>query len=263
MAREHRAESVGGGTTPIRPQQSPAVESQGVESLIGRLRDEGIAQGRSQAEAIVGEAKKQAADIVAAAQRDADDILVKARQEAGKEKAAGEDAIRLAMRDTILSLEDEIINEFRNRLQRLVRGTLEESEFLQRLILAIAGKATPPVGERLELLLPSEIVSLEDLQRKPEEVKPGTLMHFVLTLGDGMLREGMSFGVADDIRAGIRVQFLDRDVQLDMTESAIRELMLKHMLPRFRALLRGAVAGTGAAEQPTAEQPKAEHPKAA
>jgi hypothetical protein len=50
------------------------VESQGVENFIGRLRDEGIAHGRSQAEAIITDAQKQAADIVAAARREADNI---------------------------------------------------------------------------------------------------------------------------------------------------------------------------------------------
>ena len=45
---------------------------------------------------------------------------------------------------------------------------------------------------------------------------------------------------------------MDKDVRLDLTESAISELMLKHMLPRFRALLRGAVAGDVKAEQPKA-----------
>jgi V/A-type H+/Na+-transporting ATPase subunit E len=254
MAREQSIDSAGAGATPVPkgPPASPAVESQGVESLIGRLRDEGIAHGRSQAEAIITDAQKQAADIVAKTRQDADTILLNARQEAGKVKAAGEDAIRLAMRDTLLSLEGEVVNVFRNRLRRLVKETLENSDFLQRLILAIASKAAPPENERLELLLPTEIVSLEDLRRKPEEVKPGTLMHFVSTLGDGMLREGLTFGVSDDGQAGIRVQFIDQDVRLDLTESAISELMLKHMLPRFRALLRGAVAVEGKAEQPKA-----------
>ena len=54
-------------------------------------------------------------------------------------------------------------------------------------------------------------------------------MHFVLSLGGGMLRDGMSFGVADDGEAGIRVRLVDDDVQIE------------HMLPRFRALLRGPV----------------------
>jgi V/A-type H+-transporting ATPase subunit E len=66
-------------------------------------------------------------------------------------------------------------------------------------------------------------------------------MHFVLSMGGGMLREGMSFGVSDDGEAGIRVRLVDDEVQIDFTESALRDLLLRHMLPRFRALLRGAV----------------------
>jgi V/A-type H+-transporting ATPase subunit E len=217
-----------------------AVESTGVENLIGRLRDEGIAEGRSQAQALVITAQRQASDIIAGAQQEAESILAKAKEEAGKLKAAGENAIRLAMRDTILSLERDLVEQFRTRLFRLVKGSLADPAFLQHLILEVASKAAPAMGERTQLLLPAEIISLEDLQGKPEQATPGTLMHFVLSLGGGMLREGMSFGVADDGEAGVRVRLVDDDVQIDLTESSISELLLRHMLPRFRALLRGA-----------------------
>jgi V/A-type H+-transporting ATPase subunit E len=224
---------------PLQTAQAPAAESAGVEILIARLRDEGIAQGRIQAQSLVAEAKQQATDIVAAAKREAEGVAVKAKEEAGKLKAAGEDAIRLAMRDTMLSLEGDLINLFRNKLEELVKGVLDDTAFLQRLILEVAGKAAPST-ERAELLLPAEIVSLEDLERKPEEAKPGTLAHFVLSLGGGMLREGVSFGVADGLQAGIRIKLADENVQIDLTESAVSQLLLRHMLPRFRALLRGA-----------------------
>jgi V/A-type H+-transporting ATPase subunit E len=212
-----------------------------VQSLVDRLRDEGIAQGRSQAQALVIAAQKQASDIVAAAQQEAESILVKAKGEAGKLKAAGENAIRLALRDTILSMEAGLVDEFRTRLFRLVKGQLVDPAFLERLILEVARKAAPATtGEQLQLLLPAEIISPEDLQRKPEQATPGTLMHFVLSLGGGMLRDGMSFAVADDGEAGVRVRLVDEDVRIDLKESAISELLLRHMLPRFRALLRGA-----------------------
>jgi V/A-type H+-transporting ATPase subunit E len=216
-------------------------ESTGVESLIGRLRDEGITQGRTQAEALVSAAQQQAAEIVANARREAEAMLARATEEAGKLKAAGEDAIRLAMRDTILKLEGDLLQGFVERLRRLVKGVLADPAFLQRLILEVAGRVAPTDAQRAEVLLPAELVSLEDLQSKPEEAAPGTLMHFVLSLGGGMLREGMHFGVSDDGEAGIRVRLVEEDVQIDVTESAISQLLLRHMLPRFRALLRGAV----------------------
>jgi len=72
-------------------------------------------------------------------------------------------------------------------------------------------------------------------------------------LGGGMLRDGITFGAADDGEAGLRIRLVDDDVRIDLTESAISALLLKHMLPRFRALLRGKVAVDGAvAKQPDA-----------
>src|ERR1700731_4137179 len=139
MASEQQIKSSGVGTAsaPQVTPQAPAAESAGVEMLIARLRDEGIAQGRSQAQALVTAAKQQAADIVAAARREAEAIAVKATEEAKKLKAVGEDAIRLAMRDTMLSLEADLINEFQNKCKGLVKGVLQEPAFLQRLILEV------------------------------------------------------------------------------------------------------------------------------
>jgi len=221
-------------------------ESAGIDSLISRLRDDGISQGRNQAQELIAAAKKQASDIVAAAQREAEDILVKAKQEADKLRASSQSAIALAMRDSLLQLENGLGNEFRNKLINLIKGMLVDTTFLQRLILEVAGKAAPASSaKQVELLLPPEIISLDDLQRKPEQAAPGTLMHFVLTLGGGMLRDGLTFGVADDGEPGIRVRLVDDDVRIDLTDSALSELLLSHLLPRFRALLRGKVVVDG------------------
>ena len=223
-----------------------ASESTSVENLIGRLRDQGIVEGRNQADRLVSDAQQQAADIVAAARREAEAMQMRAKEEAGKVKAAGEDAIRLAMRDTILSMESGLIDVFSTRLRGLVKGTLEDPTFLQRLILEVAGR-TPraPAGEQVQLLLPEEVISLEDLLRKPEEAKPGTLQHFVLSLGEGVLREGVRFGVIEDGAVGVRVKLVQGDMHVDFTEAALSELLLRHMVPRFRALLRGAVVHDG------------------
>jgi V/A-type H+-transporting ATPase subunit E len=239
----------GSRAEPAAAQGNPGIESAGVESLIGRLRDDGIAEGRTRAEAIVTAAEQRAAEIIAAAHREAEGAVSQAREEAGKLRTAGDDAIRLALRDTMLSLEGTLIERFHDMLRRLVKGALQDPETLKRLVLEVAGSAAPSVtGRRAEVLLPASLVSLDDLRRNPEEAKPGTLMHFVLTLGGGLLREGVTFGAADDIEAGIRVKLTDDDMQVELTESAVSDLLLQHLLPRFRALLRGAVvAEVGAA----------------
>jgi V/A-type H+-transporting ATPase subunit E len=238
MANERRTVAAPATTSPgaaAAPQ-----ESAGVENLIGRLRDTGIAQGKAQADAIVAAARHEAADIVSAARREAEGIAVKAKEDAAKLQAAAKDALALATRDTILSLESDLNDRFQKMLHRLVKGALEDPAFLQRLILEVAGKASPQ-GGKVEVLLPAAVVSLSDLQKTPEEAKPGTLMHFVLSAGGGLLREGVTFGASDDVEAGIRVKLVGEDMHVELTDGAISQLLLQHMLPRFRALLRGAV----------------------
>jgi V/A-type H+-transporting ATPase subunit E len=248
MARDPRTETPAAGTT-SGSAGVPAKESQGVEALIGRLRDSGIAQGRAEADALVDAARREAAEIAAAARREAEEIVVRAKEEGGKISAAAQGALALASRDTVLAMESQLIDHFQNMLRRLVKGTLEDSAFLQRLILEVAGTAAPQQG-RLEVLLPATVTSLDELRKKPEEAKPGSLMHFVLSAGAGMLREGVTFGVSDDFQAGIRVKLVGEDMQVELTERAISQLLLRHVLPRFRALLRGAVVVDAGATRP-------------
>ena len=232
MARGQRSEPPAAGSIP---------ESAGVDALIRRLRDSGIAQGRAEADALVTAARQEAAEIVSAARREAEEIVVRAKEEGEKISAAAQGALALASRDTVLAMESQLVDHFHNMLRRLVKGTLEDPAFLQRLILEVAGTASPRQG-RVEVLLPATVTSLDELRKKPEEAKPGSIMHFVLSAGAGMLREGVTFGVSDDFQAGMRVKLEGEDMHVELTEGAISQLLLRHMLPRFRALLRGAVA---------------------
>jgi len=226
------------------------IESAGVEALIGRIRDSGIAKGQQEAEALLAAAKQQAADLIAEARQQAEAILANAKVEGAKLKGAAEDALRLATRDAILSMESDLIDRFQNMVSRLVKGTLTDPGFLQKLILEVAGRAARS-GEPVEVLLPDTVLSLDDLKKKPESAKPGTLMHFVLSTGGGLLREGVTFGASDQIQGGIRVKLEGEDVHVEITPGAVSELLLSHMLPRFRALLRGAVVvDTAALKQP-------------
>jgi V/A-type H+/Na+-transporting ATPase subunit E len=233
---------------------APGVESAGVEELIGRLRDTGIAKGRTEADAILNGARHQAAEIVATARREADEILAQAKTAGAKVKAATEDALRLASRDTILAMESGLIERFQTMVRWLVKDTLDDPEFLKKLILEVAGK-TVPRDRSLEVLFPQALVSLEDLMKSPEQAEPGSLMGFVLSAGRGLLREGVTFGSSAEVEGGVRVKLVGEDAHVELTEGAIGQLLLEHMLPRFRALLRGAVI-IQEATPPAREEPK-------
>ncbi len=68
----------------------------GVQELIDRLSQEGVAEGQRQAEKIVTNAQAQSGRVLLeSARRQASEILEQARPQADEMKSAGEEALRL------------------------------------------------------------------------------------------------------------------------------------------------------------------------
>ena len=217
-------------------------ESTGVEKLIQRLQDEGVEKGRNAADDLVEEARKEAVNILDDARSEADAICNKARVEAENNQKTGEEALRLAARDTLLHLQESLRTEFTAKIRRLVAHTLEDKQFLERLILELARKAMPEdAGGAVEILLPADKVTPEELDKKPEELPDDSLMKFVLGLSADIVREGLTFGRSGDNEPGIRVQIVDQDVQIEFTEQSISDLLMQHMAPRLRSQLEKPV----------------------
>jgi len=216
-------------------------ESSGVDELIQRLREQGVAEGQSQADELLEQTRRRAEQRLDDARREAEDIVAKAREEARQTREAGEEAVRLAVRDAILTLKSELAEHFADRVRRLVTRELQDQGFLQQLIREVAGRAAPPADASARILLPKDYVGLEELRRHPEEAKGGTLSSFVVTITKEILREGVEVGAASDVDAGIRIALKDEDLEIDLTDKAVTDLLLRHLAPRFRALMEGII----------------------
>ncbi len=230
---------------PDRNKAANTPTAAGVDALIARLRDEGVAKGRAEAGRIEREAQQAAARLHREAEVEAERVLAEARREAAALKTAGEDALRLAMRDTVLELKSVLTREVNERVHRLITTELKREEFLQQLILEVAGRARDEAGVEagatMELVLPHELVDIEELRRNPLELREGSLSHFVLAVASEVLGEGVQFTVADDDASGIRIRLQDKHVEIDLTDEKVAELILAHLQPRFRAIVEGTV----------------------
>ncbi len=230
--------------SPEQEKTKSGTVSSGVEALLRRLRDEGVGSGRAEAEKIVAEAERRAKWLVSQAQEEANLIREKARKESDQFKTAGEEALRVAARDALLSLRSELTQRFSHEVRRLVTQEVAKEDFLQQLIREVLGEAREAMADaqNVEVLLPRDVVGLEELRRRPEELGNDQLSQFVKAItGDVLQGEGITFGVADDNRAGLRLRFTDQELTLDYSDEAIAALLLRHLQPRFRALLEGIV----------------------
>ena len=219
--------------------------SNGVETLIERLRDEGIAKGRQEAELIVRDAEHRAEWLVGQAQEEADRILAKAREASERLKRSTHEALQVAARDTVLDLKSHLSAQFTAQVGRLVSRELSDEALLEKLILELVGRVREGVqldeAQRGEVVLPRDVIGIEELRRHPEQLKKGTLSHFVLVMAEEMLREGISFSVSEDEQKGLRLRLNEGEMEIDLTVDAVTALLMAHLQPRFRALLEGIV----------------------
>ncbi len=224
---------------------SAQATASGLESLIARLREEGVTAGHAEAQRLVADAQSRAHRILEKAEAESRSMVEAARRESESLRRAGEEALRVAARDAVLDLKDQLERRFAADVGKTVSDALRDEALLQRLILEVVGRARTEGGvdraSQVEVLLPREAIGLDDLRRKPEELREGTLAHFVAAIAGDMLREGVTFLRAEDESGGIRLQLKDRAVSLDLSDQAVAQAILMHLQPRFRALLEGVV----------------------
>ncbi len=223
----------------------PHIASSGVESLIERLRNEGVVSGQKKSEDLVLNAQKRAEWIVEEAELEAKAILDKARKEVNALTKAGEDALKLARRDAFLKLRDTLLGSFGDEVMRVVGKQMTDKQFTEKLILALAGivreKASLDEHKEIVISLPRTIMGVDELRQNPEELNKGVLSHYTASIAANLLRKGVKFEVSDDIKAGLSVRLVDDAMVIDFTDEAVSALLLEHIQPRFRALLQGIV----------------------
>lgn len=219
--------------------------SSGVETLIQKLRDDGVGAGREQAKKIIENAESEAGKIIESARQSARKIVDEAEKEATQTRKGGEDALNIAMRDIVLKLKAKLSETVGERVQKLISTKLEQSDFIKSLILEVAARARDEANlkeaGKVKFLLPRELIGLEELRQHPLELEEGSLSHFILNVAADVLRDGVTFGEADDGKHGLRIYLEDRDIQIDLSDERIAEILLEHLQPRFRAILEGTV----------------------
>lgn len=217
--------------------------SSGVEALIDQLREQGVRSGQEEAARLVEEAEHRADWLVEQARQQAREMVERARREADQLRGAGEEALRIAARDVHLEVKESLGQRFTEQLQRLVAEQMNDRDFLRQLVLELVTKSARDMAlneaEDVTVLLPEQVIGLDELRLHPTEYQNGQLSGFVRSLAVGQLREGVQI----DLHAGegIRVLLNDQAVQIDLSSAAIARLLLKHLQPRFRAMLDGVI----------------------
>jgi V/A-type H+-transporting ATPase subunit E len=219
--------------------------SQGVETLIERLKNEGITAGKSEAEKIIKEAQEQAAKIINDARTEAKKIVEQGHNKIMQEKQAALDALQLAARNMRLELRQRLIDRFKEEVKRLIHKELTNEATIHQLILLIALDTAEQLQkfkqQNIEIQLPATVLEFDEIRKNPKLLENDPLKLFVQGVTHQFLKSGISMRVdkSNQAETGIKVHIVGEDVEFDLSENAISELLMKHLQPRFRALLEG------------------------
>ena len=210
----------------------------GVQELIARIRDDGVQAGQEEAERVLAQARRDAARLVADAQAQADEMRQKASAEIESVKHAALEALKLAARDTSLQLEAEVLSAFERHVKRLIAPVTHDGKFIRTLVLVLAGQAVEQyLEDRTLQVLVSDLLAGKE-RENPELDERMRLA--VLGISGEMLREGVEIIPTSEVEGGARVRVVGEDLEIDLTDEAVSKLVLRHLLPRYRAILEGS-----------------------
>jgi V/A-type H+-transporting ATPase subunit E len=219
-------------------QDEVATPAQGVQELIERIRGEGVRAGREEAERILREARGQAASLRASAEAEAREMVERARAQIAREQAAGAEALKNAAWDAALELRGHVRASFERYVQRLVSTDLQDRDFVRSLVLVLAGEtAARYVADHDAEILVSSVLAGAAEAALPSPAIQEKIRSAVLGASGAMLREGVELLPADDVAGGARVRLVGQDLEIDLTDTAVTRLLLKHLLPRYRDIV--------------------------
>jgi len=193
-----------------------------LESLIAKIKQDGIGEAKKASEDIIKKAKAEAEAIVKEAKGTAKRIEERAKTSAAKLKSNSEDSLRQASRDLVLALEEELIALF-DRILKQKCGEALSAEFMAGLITKIIDKWPLRNSVAWEVL-----VSKADKERIEKALLVSLRKEAMTTL---------EIKVSKAIDKGFRIGIKGEDLHYDFTDQSILEVLKEFLNPSLTAIL--------------------------
>lgn len=202
--------------------ESGRVQTENLDGLLQRIRQEGSERANQEAEQILAVARQRAADLVKEAETEAKRIVHEGEARVVQVTEAGRKAQEQAARDLVLAVRSELIAMLERLIERAGREALT-GEALQELILKasinwLAGAA----GKDIEIQL-----NEQDRARLADA--------FLVRLKE-QLQAGVELKAHSGIQAGFRVGSRGGAMFYDFTAPALAEALASLLRPRFAKL---------------------------
>ena len=197
-----------------------------LQELIEQIRKDGVGAAETQAEAIISSAKAEAEKIIADAKAQAEKIMADAKSENAKTVRSGEDAIRQAGRNLLISFRESITREIKAIVSDNVNAVYSSDAFAKLLISAVESWTGKPESEDATVIL-----NADDLAKLEEAV---------LSQLKAKMLGGVTLKANDNFDGGFRIAVDNGAVYYDYSAEAVTDMLSNYLSPRVTALLKEA-----------------------
>ena len=197
-----------------------------LQELIEQIKKDGVEAAENQAEAILLSAKAEAEKIIADAQAQADKLMADAKAENEKTVKSGEDAIRQAGRNLLISFRESVTRELGAIVGGNVNAVYSSDAFAKLVVNAVESWTGKPEAEDIAVILNS--ADLEKLE--------GALL---AELKAKMLG-GVTLKANDSFDGGFRIAVNNGAVYYDYSAEAVTDMISNYLSPKVTALLKEA-----------------------
>ncbi len=197
-----------------------------LQELIEQIKKDGVEAAESKAEAIIAAANAEAERIIADAQAKADKMIVAAESENAKTVKSGEDALRQAGRNLLISFRESVARELKAIVGENVNAVYSSDGFAKLIINAVESWVNKPDAEDISVIMNgADLAKLESA--------------LLAELKARMLK-GVTLKANDNFDGGFRIAVNNGAVYYDYSAQAVTDMLANYLSPRVTALLKEA-----------------------
>ena len=197
-----------------------------LQELINQIKKDGVEAAETQAETIIDAAKAEADKIISAAKLEADKLIAYGKAENEKNVRAGEDALRQAGRNLLISFRESVSRELNAVAGDNVAAVYSSDTLTELIVSAIEAWTAKPDADDISVLLNSAALA------RFEETILAELKARMLT--------GVTLKANDNFDGGFRIAVNNGAVYYDYSAESVTDMLSGYLGAKITALLKEA-----------------------
>ena len=197
-----------------------------LQELIEKIKQDGVKTAEAEAEAILKSANEKAEKIIADAKVEAEKLVLNAKQQNERTVKSGEDAIRQAGRNLLISFRESVTKELGVILNNGVLEAYSPKNLTDLIIKVVEAWSKNTEASDISIILNSN--DLKEVEN--------TLLS---ALKEKML-QGVTLKANDNFDGGFRIAVNQGQAYYDYSAEAVTEMLSAYLSPKVSALLKEA-----------------------